>query len=175
VVVGAEVARWLGAPLDLIMARKVGHPSQAEYAIAAVDSDGHLVANAAEVASIDPRWFDRQVELERLEANRRRDLYLRGRDPVRAEGRTAIIVDDGIATGLTMFAAIKRVRAEKPARLVVAVPVAPRETVVQLQAEADDVIALYTPEPFRAIGAFYRDFTQVSDDEVIRLMGSLRS
>ncbi|HEX4997237.1 MAG TPA: phosphoribosyltransferase family protein [Terriglobia bacterium] len=170
VVVGVEVARLLDAPLDLIIARKVGHPAQPEYAIGAVDADGHRVINESEAGAVDPQWFDREVDAERREAERRRDLYLGGRRPIPATGRVAIIVDDGLATGLTMQVAIKRVRAEKPRRLVVAVPVAPAESVATLESQADEVVALYTPDPFFAIGRFYDDFQQVSDAEVVGLL-----
>jgi putative phosphoribosyl transferase len=170
VVVAAEIARALDVPLDLIVVRKVGHPFSAEYAIAAVAEDGHMVTNRAEVESIDKRWFNESVRAEQKEARRRRDLYTRGRAPIPAAGKTAIIVDDGLATGLTMFAAIQEVQHSKPSRIVVAVPVAPPEIIEKLRTLVDDVVAIHVIEDFGAIGTFYVDFNQVTDSEVVELM-----
>ena len=173
VVLGAEIARMLDAPLDLIVVRKVGHPLSPEYAIAAVAEDGHTVLNRSEVESVDKQWFDRNVELQRCEAERRRSLYTHGRKRLSATNKIAILVDDGLATGLTMFGAIQEVRHAHPRKIVVAVPVAPPQTVEDLTKVADEVIALYTPDNFAAIGSFYSNFDQVSDEEVIELMKSV--
>ncbi|MBI4657329.1 MAG: phosphoribosyl transferase [Verrucomicrobia bacterium] len=170
VVLGAEIARVLDAPLDLIVVRKVGHPHSPEYAIAAVAEDGHAVVNRLEVNSIDKKWFDERVRVEQQEARRRRELYTRGRDPIPAKDKVAIIVDDGLATGLTMFAAIQEIRHFLPKKVVVAVPVAPPRTVQELKRIVDDVIALYVTDDFGAIGSFYLHFAQVSDEEVIDLL-----
>ena len=170
VVVGTEVARALEVPLDLIVVRKVGHPFSPEYAIAAVAEDGHMVTNSAEVESIDKRWFSESVHAEQQEARRRRKLYTGGRTPISASGKTAIIVDDGLATGLTMFAAIQEVRHSEPAKVVVAIPVAPPQTIERLRTVVDDVVALYVTADFGAIGAFYAHFDQVTDAEVVDLM-----
>jgi predicted phosphoribosyltransferase len=170
VVLGAEIARRLKAPLDLMIVRKVGHPNSPEYAIAAVAEDGHSVVNPVEVDSIDRRWFDAHVRLEQEEARRRRQLYMHGRAPIPATGKVAILVDDGLATGLTMFAAVQEVRHSQPRKIVVAVPVAPPQTVERLKEVAEDVVALYVTSHFGAIGAFYYRFDQVSDEEVIELM-----
>ncbi len=171
VVVGAEVARALGAPLEVVIARKVGHPQSPEYAICAVSVSGNLICNEAERRAVDANWFEMAVERERKEAARRQAIYLEGRAPRSAEGKTAIIVDDGIATGLTMRAAIEEIRGQRPRRLVVAVPVIPRETAEALGRKVDAVVAVDIADFFLgAVGAYYRDFGQLSDDEVIRLL-----
>jgi putative phosphoribosyl transferase len=170
VVLGAEVARSLDAPLDLIIVRKVGHPFSPEYAIAAVAEDGHTVMNQLEVDTVDKEWFEENLQIERQEARRRRELYTRGRTPISAAGKVAIIVDDGLATGLTMFGAIQEIRHSNPRKIVVAVPVAPPQTVQELKKVADDVVVLYITANFGAIGSFYSLFDQVSDEQVIELM-----
>jgi predicted phosphoribosyltransferase len=158
--------------LDLIVVRKVGHPLSPEYAIAAVAEDGHTAMNRIEVNSIDKQWFDERVRIEQQEARRRRELYTRGRTAIPATDRVAIIVDDGLATGLSMFAAVQEVRHYRPRKVVVAVPVAPPETVQELKEVVDDVLALYVTADLGAIGSFYLRFDQVSDEEVIELMKS---
>lgn len=175
VVVGAEVARLLGAPLDLIVVRKIGHPMQPEYAVGAVAEDGYVVTNPDEAEALDPEWLEHATAAELKEAQRRRAVYLEGRDSAPVGGKVAIIVDDGLATGLTMQAAIHEIRQRRPRTIVVAVPVAAAETVERLRPEVDAVVALYVPQGwFGAIGAFYRNFDQVSDDEVIALMKNAR-
>jgi predicted phosphoribosyltransferase len=170
VVLGAEIARELDAPMDLIVVRKIGHPLSREYAIAAIAEDGHTVMNATEVGSIDKEWFEERSQIEWHEARRRRQLYTQGRTAISATNKIAIIVDDGLATGLTMFAAIKEVRHAHPQKVVVAVPVAPPGTVEQLKEMVDEVVALYVTSAFEAIGSFYLSFDQVTDEEVIELM-----
>ena len=172
VVLGIEIAKALNAPLDLIIVRKVGHPDSPEYAIAAVAEDGHTVMNRFEVDCVDEVWFDEAVRTEQQEARRRRELYTCGRPSIPATDKTAILVDDGLATGLTMFAAVQEVRHSHPGRIVVAVPVAPPQTVEELKQVADDVVALYVTHHFGAIGGFYYRFGQISDEEVIELMKS---
>ncbi len=175
VVLGVEIARRLGAPLDLIIVRKVGHPFSPEYAIAAVAEDGHTVMNQSEVAAIDKDWFEENVEIQRQEAHRRREIYMRGASAISATGKIAIVVDDGLATGLTMFAAIEEVRHSNPRKVVVAVPVAPSGTVHKLKEVADDVVVLCMSENFGSIGAFYSHFDQVSDEAVMELMRLVHS
>ena len=172
VVLGVEVARSLEAPLDLIVVRKIGHPLQPEYAIGAVAEDGYVVTNPHEISGLDERWFDRATAGELKEARRRRTLFLQGRRPVAVRGKIAIIVDDGLATGLTMLAAIHEIRKRGPQKVVVAVPVAAAETADKLRPEVDDLVVLHIPEWLGAIGAFYQHFEQVSDDEVVALMKS---
>ena len=172
VVLGVEVARSLEAPLDLIVVRKIGHPLHPEYAIGAVAEDGYVVTNPHEISALDERWFDWATAGELKEARRRRMLFLQGRRPVAVRGKIAIIVDDGLATGLTMLAAIHEIRKRGPQKVVVAVPVAAAETADKLRPEVDDLVVLHIPEWLGAIGAFYQHFEQVSDDEVVALMKS---
>lgn len=177
--VAAIVAQALNAPLDLVLVRKIGTPGQQELALAAVvDGD-----NPQLVVNEDVRRFtqvtDEQLEelkQEQLhEIERRRQLYFKGRKQVPIEGKTAIVVDDGIATGATARVALKALRLQKPAKLVLAVPVAPEETIDRIRKEVDEVICLGTPAPFYAIGLYYRDFSQVSDDEVVELLAQQRT
>ncbi len=173
VVLGYEVAKKLGAPLDLVITRKIGHPSQPEYAVCAVAEDGHMICNEDERAALDKKWFESEVEKERKEARRRREKYLSGRKPVSCRGKTAIIVDDGIATGLTMFLAVDEVKHENPKEIVIAVPVVPKDTAEKIKKKAK-LVALDIPEIYRgAVGAYYDNFPQVSDEEVIELLSKI--
>jgi len=173
VVLGAEIARELNAPLDLIVVRKIGHPRFPEYAIAAVATDGHTVMNRSEVDSIDQEWFDERSQIEQQEACRRQDVYRQGLTGVSATNKIAVIVDDGLATGLTMLAAVQELRHMDPKKVVVAVPVAPPNAVEELKGVVDDVVVLHVTPVFGAIGAFYSSFDQVTDQEVIDLMRSV--
>jgi predicted phosphoribosyltransferase len=170
VVLGVEVARELEAPLDLIVVRKIGHPLQPEYAIGAVAEDGYVVMNPDEAARLDKHWLDRETAAQLKEAQRQRTLFLPGRAPVEVKDKISIIVDDGLATGLSMSAAIHEIRGRAPLKIVVAVPVAAAETVDKLRPEVDDVVVLHIPEWFAAVSAFYQRFDQVSDEEVVTLM-----
>lgn len=175
IVLGVEIARALGMPLDLVIPRKIGHPRNPEYAICAVTENGAPLCNEEELARVDQAWYQAQVEQMRKEARRRRELYMGGRTPLDARMKTAIIVDDGIATGLTMRAAINDVRQREPARIVVAIPVSPADTAELLRHEVDEVVALDIPEFYLgAVGAYYDDFAQVTDQEVIALLRSAR-
>jgi len=175
VVLGVEVAAALNAPLDLVIPRKIGHPLQPEYAIAAVAESGALATNEYEIGQVSPMWLEGAIAAEKDEARRRRQRYLGGRAIKSAKGRTAILVDDGIATGLTMRAAIGDVRNMQPARIVVAVPVAPLDTVDALRRDVDDVVTVFTDSFYLgAVGAYYDDFPQVSDEEVVALLQSGR-
>jgi len=171
---GLEVASELEMPLGLIIPRKIGHPFNSEYAICAVSEGGETVCNELEVSKVDPEWFKRRVNEERQESKRRREKYLPGRGPLPLEGKTAILVDDGIATGLTMRAAIRDARERKAAKVVVAIPVVPKDTAEQLKLEVDDVVALSVDAYYLgAVGAYYDSFPQFTDDEVISLMSML--
>ncbi len=171
VILGAEVAKALGAPLDLIITRKVGAPGDPEYAMCAVTEVGEPICDPLERARVDPEWLEKAISEERKEAKRRREKYLKNRKPISCEEKIAVIVDDGIATGLTMRAAVKALRAQKPKAIIVAVPVAPADTVNVLESEADKVVVLDNPDQFLgAVGAHYDDFSQVSDSEVIELL-----
>lgn len=171
VVLGRIIADRLGTPFDLLIPRKIGHPSNPEYAIASVTETGEVITNEAEVASIDAQWFKREVEAERKEAKRRRERYLAGRPSADVANKTAIIVDDGIATGLTMKAVISDLKQRKPLSIIVAVPVAPRDTVHELEQLVDRVVILEKPLLFMgAIGSYYDSFEQLSDEEVMKLL-----
>lgn len=174
--VAVEVARALKAPLDLVMVRKIGLPGQPEVALAAVvdgaQPDLEVNEGIARHAGYSRVEIDTLAEPALAEIARRREIYLAGRDPVPLSGRTAIIVDDGIATGATIRVALRSVRRQHPARLVLAVPVAPPDALEQLLPLADDVICLLRPADFMAVGAHYAIFDQVEDDRVIALLAA---
>jgi putative phosphoribosyl transferase len=173
--VAAEVARALNAPLDLLLVRKIGAPFNPELAVAAVvDAAGDdLVVDAALIDELGMTLAGVQARAleERAEIARRRSLYLGTRARVPLAGRTVIVVDDGIATGTTVRAALKGVRRAGPAAVVLAVPVAPADTAAALASEVDRLVVLRQPDPFRAVGLHYTDFEQTSDAEVIALLG----
>src|SRR3984893_6956590 len=170
--VGFELARALGAPLDVFLVRKLGVPGYEELAMGAVATGGVRVLNDEIVRGlgISEHQIDAVVARELQELARRERLYRGDRPPPYIPGRTAILVDDGLATGATMRAAIEALRRQQPARTVVAVPTASADTCEALKAEADDVICAMTPEPFFAVGHWYEDFTQTTDDEVRKLL-----
>lgn len=173
VVLGVEVARALEAPLDLIVTRKIGHPSSSEYAIAAVAEDGHLFMNQAEVSALPGSWFDAEVQEKQTEARRRRELFLGGRAPVAARDKTAIIVDDGLATGLTMAAAVNEVRHRRPRHVVIAVPTGAADTIEALRPMVDEIVCLYIPSGgFGSVGQYYEKFPQIADEEVVAMLNS---
>ncbi|MFF7727026.1 phosphoribosyltransferase [Streptomyces sp. NPDC008001] len=172
--VAAEVARALGAPLDVLNVRKIGVPGHPEAGIGAITGD-------------DPPLYDRDlmarlgmtedrlapyVDRERMELRRREDLYRRGRPLPEVIGRTVLVVDDGLATGLTARAALRALRRREPARLVLAVPVCSPQAAAAARQEADDFVCLHQPDGFRAVGEWYEEFAQVTDDEVL---GELRA
>lgn len=173
VLLGKVIAEKLHAPLDLLIPRKIGHPTMEEYAIAAVTEFGAIIENSAEVAIVDPAWFRTEVQKQRQEAKRRREKYLQNRSQAEVSGKTAIIVDDGIATGLTMKAAITDLKRLHPSRIVIAVPIAPQDTIKELETLVDKVIVIEKPFIFLgAIGSYYDSFEQVSDEEVVKLMAN---
>ena len=172
--VAAEVASALDAPLDLLLVRKIGLPIQPELAMGAVaEGEKPIVirnSDVIEVGGIGPREFDAVCNEECAEIQRRRQRYLGNRERATIKGQVAIIIDDGIATGATTLAAIRAVRGREPKELVLAVPVAPLETLEKLHPEVDAIVCLNTPEELGAIGYFYRDFHQVRDEEVIDIL-----
>jgi putative phosphoribosyl transferase len=174
--VAAEIARRLAAPLDVILVRKVGAPDRAELAAGAVGEDGVTVRNAAVLQGMGLSWEDDladQVARERAEVRRRAGALRRGRSRVDLLGRTVIIVDDGIATGSTVVAAMRVVRGLGARRMVLAVPVAPADTLQRMGELADEVVCLHAPARFVAVGQWFEDFRQVSEDEVRVLLSSL--
>jgi putative phosphoribosyl transferase len=171
VVLGYEIARALNAPLDLVISRKIGYPGNEECAVCAVAEDGHMICDRAGASQIDPDWIQSQALKERQEARRRRIVYLKGREPLTVEGKTAIIVDDGVATGLTLILAIEELKYRNPKKIVVAIPVAPADTAERIRSEVDDLVAVDIPAFYLgAVGAYYDKFPQLTDEEVIDLM-----
>jgi len=173
VVVAAPVARALGAALDVMIARKIGAPMQPELAIGAVVSgvgapllDEHTIR----YLGVSPEYVERETAQQQAEIRRRVEYYRAERSEPDMRGKTVIVVDDGIATGYTIRAALEGMRRLEPARLVVAVPVAPPGALHPLDGVADEVVCLQTPEPFRAVGLWYHDFEQTSDEEVAALL-----
>lgn len=167
--VGREIAAALGAPLEILAVRKLGAPHNPEYGIGAVAEDGSSVidAEAVKVLGIRNGELREIVEREEAETRRRVEAYREGRSAPSFEGRTVIVVDDGVATGVTDTAALRAVRRQGPHRLVLAVPVCPPDSLRRLQGEADEVLCLQAPPDFLGVGQWYRDFSQVSDREVI--------
>lgn len=167
--IGYEIARVLHAPLDVFIVRKLGVPGQEELAMGAVASGGIRVLNPDVITALGTRALEaveQETERELLEVTRREEQY-RGKRPFpELQGRTVILVDDGLATGATMRAAARGVRQRQPARLILAVPVAAESTCREMQVEADEVVCALTPEPFFGVGQFYDDFRQMSDEEV---------
>jgi predicted phosphoribosyltransferase len=170
--VAYEVAAALGAPLEVFVVRKLGVPGHEEYAMGAIASGGVMVLNedVVQALGIPPSVVESVAAREREELARRERLYRGERPAPQVRGRTVILVDDGLATGATMQAAVRALRQQRPARIVVAVPVGAPDTCAQLRAEADEVVCGITPEPFHAVGLWYRDFSQTSDDEVRELL-----
>jgi putative phosphoribosyl transferase len=170
--VAHAVADALGAPLDVFVVRKLGVPGQEELAMGAIASGGVRVMNheVVDALGIPPAALDRVAAAEQLELERRERAYRGSRPALQLGGRTVYLVDDGLATGATMRAAVQAVRQHRPARVIVAVPVAASSTCVELAAEVDEVVCLATPEPFMAVGRFYQDFSQTTDREVHDLL-----
>ncbi len=170
--VAYEVARALGAPMDIFLVRKLGVPGYEELAMGAIATGGVRVLNDDLVGGlrIPDYIIDEVAAWEQQELERRERLYRGDRPMPDVRGRTVILVDDGLATGATMQAAVKALRLQQPARIVVAVPTAAPETCAQLKTMADDVICAITPEPFHAVGLWYEDFSQTTDEEVRDLL-----
>ncbi len=177
--VAAEIARALKAPLDLVMVRKIGLPSQPELAAAAVvdgeQADIILNEEVLRWSGLSEEALQALAREQLKEIERRRKVYLSGRLPVSVAGRTAILVDDGIATGTTVRAALKALSRRRAGRIVLAVPVAPADTLSALRELVDDVICLIPATAFLGIGSFYRDFHQLTDSEVIRTLQATSS
>lgn len=173
--VAYEVARALDLPLDIYLVRKLGAPGHEELAMGALTSDGTTVFNADVLyeLGISQSVIDDTIARERIELQRREQLYRTGQSPLSLEGQTVILIDDGLATGATMRAAVRALR-PIASRVIVAIPVGAASTCNELSREADEVICLATPEPFGAVGIFYNNFTQTTDEEVRALLAQSR-
>lgn len=177
VIVGKTLAKELQLPLDVIVTRKIGAPGIPELAMGATTSEGGTLWNEEVVRGMGVReGFKREAERSQIEeAKRRERLYRKDRPPLDLAGKTVVLVDDGVATGFTMEAAIRAVRKNGAARVIVAIPVAPPDTAAHFASQADRLVVLATPEPFYAISSFYQDFAQVTDGEVEETLGPRNS
>jgi len=171
IVVADEIAKVLNCPLDILVSRKIGHPFSPEYAIGAIAPDGHSIFNEKEKKEIEPKELEKIVNKEIAEAQRRDTAYLGGRKHIGAKDKIAIIVDDGIATGLTMKLAVKEIKHQNPKKIVIVVPVLPKDAAVSLRKEVDEVVSILEDENYLgAVGSYYEYFPQVEDNEVIKIM-----
>jgi putative phosphoribosyl transferase len=172
VVVAAEVAKAIGVPLDVYITRKIGAPYNPELAIGAIASSGDVVLDESLIGSlgVSPEYVHDETERQRREIERRLKKYRGNRPAQKLEGKTVVLVDDGIATGATTLAAIRALKKQKPAELILAVPVGPPDAVARLREEVDRLVCLDTPQLFWAVGTFYITFDQTSDGEVVRLL-----
>lgn len=168
VVVAADVARTLGLPLDIVIASKLGAPGQPEYAIGAVDADGDVTV--ARGMHLPEGYVEQEAAARSAEVRRRVEAYRRGRPVLQVEGRTVTVVDDGIATGLTIRKAVEYLRRHGAGHVIVATPVAPWNTAKQMRSEGLDLVTIEEPYDFAAVGQFYREFDQVTDAEVLALL-----
>jgi putative phosphoribosyl transferase len=175
VVTAYEIALALGLPLDVICARKVGAPRNMELAIGAVTEYGGSYFNEDLILrlGISETYLKQTIETERLEANRRAKAYRKNLPKIDLKNKIVILADDGIATGATMKASIKSAYSLGASKVVVAIPVAPPESIAEIEQEVDDVVVLFAPFEFYAVGEFYKDFSQTSDEEVIKLLSSI--
>ncbi len=169
---GLEVAKELNLPLDITCPRKIGAPSNPEFAIGAITETGEgiLHEDVIESLGVSKEYVAKKIAEEKEIAEGRLELYRKGRPPRQLKGKTVLLVDDGLATGATMQAAIASVKKEGAAKIVMAIPVSPPHTLSKFRADVDDIVCLSTPPGFYAVGQFYRDFASVSDQEVIRLL-----
>jgi len=170
VVVGAEAARLLHAPLDIVLVRKLRHPSQPELAIGAIGEDGAAFLHEDTVEGVSEEAVFREERIRLEELRHKAEVYRAVRTPVDLEGRTAVLVDDGVATGSTMAAAARLTRTRRPVRLVIALPVAPVSAREALHREADSVVCIHTPRTFAAVGQFYESFHETTDEVVVALL-----
>jgi len=169
-VLGAEISKALHLPFDVLVTRKIGAPYNPEYAIGALAETGETVWNESERAATDKKSLDKIVEQQTEEAGRRVKKYRQGRALPDMQGKTVILIDDGIATGLTMRAASASAKGKGAGKIIVAVPHGASETLAAMRSEVDEVIALDEPEWYGAVGQFYREFPQVEDEEVLKLL-----
>lgn len=171
VIMAGIIAEALEGEVDVVLVHKLGAPGQPEYAVGAVDEEGNImVSEAARMAGADEEYIRREAALQLERLKKRRAYYTPVRPPLPVEDRIVIVVDDGLATGATMMAALRHLRLRKPARLIAATAVAPADTLEAVRALADEVVCLLVPEIFFAVGQFFEDFRQVSDEEVLDVL-----
>ena len=172
VVVAAQVARTLNAPLDVFFAHKLGAPSNPELAIGAMTSDGTILLDDVAVRDLQISEEDvaREAELQRKEIARRAKLYRQDRPPLKVQNKTVVLIDDGVATGSTVLVSLRALRQQLPAKLILAIPVGPADTLARLARECDQLVVIERPAIFWAVGQFYLNFGQTSDEEVIALL-----
>lgn len=175
VVTANEIAKKLKCPLDLIITRKIGHPQNIEYAIAAISENGHIVSAKEELKTVNQNWLREKIEEASIEAKRRRVIYLSGQKGISSHAKIAILVDDGVATGLTLRAGIMELKLQKPRKIIVAVPVISQSIAKIIKVEADELVALtISPDNIflGGVGAYYDEFPQVTDEEVKEILKS---
>ncbi len=172
VVVGYEVSKVLKCPLDIIIIRKIGCPSQPELAIGAVSETGAIVLNENIISAygVPKEFIEKEISMQREEISRRKNLYRGGKDIPQLDGKTVLLIDDGVATGATIKAAISTLKKENISSLVVALPVASKEAAQEIREMVDEWICPEIPDWFNAVGEFYQDFRQISDEEVIKIL-----
>lgn len=171
VIVADQIAQELKVPLDLVISRKISHPYDPEYAIAAICEEEELEENEEEISQIDKKWYQEEIKKQKEGTKKGRDLYLNGRKIISPKDKIAILVDDGIATGLTMFAAIRYLKKFGPQKVIVAIPVIPKDVFQKLIEMNVEVISCQIEENYLgAVGFYYEDFPQIEDEEVIRIM-----
>lgn len=168
--IGYYLAKHLNFALDLLMTKKLGHPSNDEYAIGAVGLEDSIIE---EMRGIPPEYIEKETAKIHRQLQERYKKFMGEKEPLNIQGKIAIVVDDGVATGRTILATLKMLRNKNPKKLVVAVPVASQEAATRISEEVDEFICLYTPFPFYGVGRFYEDFTQTTDEEVVSLLKEL--
>lgn len=172
VVVGVEIAKALGTPLDVIITRKIGAPGNPEFAIGAIGPNDQIVLNEEVIRSykIPQEYLNSEIGKQGLEMERRERLFREGKGPLDLENKLVILADDGIATGADIEVAIKAIKCQKPKKLILAIPVGPKEIIEKLKTQVDELVFLAAPTVFYAVGQFYQDFTQTTDSEVTEIL-----
>lgn len=170
VVLGYEIAQALHAPHDIVVTRKIGYPENKEFAICVTDASGTVLCSSA-AESVDSGWIQEEAQRQQAEAVRREEVYRGGNPPINLSGKIVILVDDGIATGLTITLAITAIKEQQPEKIIVATPVMPQEVYKQLASQVDSVVTLIPPSAFQgSVGAHYADFAPVKDEQVLHLL-----